>query len=234
MEIINLINVLPWHPERRWSIREPSKINKIIVHQELAEGSVESVNKYHISSNHISDRGCPHFCYHYGIRTNGQTIQANDLTNVVWHTGGVNESSVGVMLEGNFKGPGHDLGREKPSEEQMQSLTKLVERLIEMLSLTKQDVFGHYHFGKRACPGYFVSEWIENLRGQMIASEAIPEMSIEVLQTRLNKLGYDSGTVDGIIGRKTAEAIRKFQEDKNLVVDGIPGPQTFGKLFTLT
>lgn len=234
MEIVNLINVLPWHPERRWSIREPSKINKIIIHQELAEGSVESVNQYHIRPNHISPRGCPHFCYHYGIRENGQTIQANDLTNIVWHTGGANETSVGIMLEGNFKGPGHELGREKPSDEQMKSLETLVARLIEMLSLAPQDVFGHYHFGKPACPGYFVSEWIENLRNRIPSVDDATEMSLKTLQTRLNKLGYDCGKVDGILGRKTAEAIRKFQKDMNLVVDGIPGPQTFGKLFTLT
>lgn len=236
MEIINLINVLPWHKERRWSIREPSHITKIVVHQELADGSIESVNQYHISPNHISDRGCPHFCYHYGIRKNGQIIQANDLTNITWHVSGVNQSSVGIMLEGNFKGPGHELGHEKPTDEQMQSLKDLVAHLIKLLSLTKQDVFGHYHFGKRACPGYFVSDWIEKYRSEILQPEGkkAPEWTIKELQIRLNKLGYDCGKADDILGRRTAAAIRRFQQDHKLAVDGIPGPQTFGKLLALT
>lgn len=46
------------------------------------------------------------------------------------------------------------------------------------------------------------------------------------LQNNLNTLGYSCGTADGIYGAKTAEAVRKFQRDKKLSVDGIAGPLT--------
>jgi hypothetical protein len=46
------------------------------------------------------------------------------------------------------------------------------------------------------------------------------------IQVRLNGLGYECGIVDGDIGPKTKEATRAFQEDRGLVVDGIPGPAT--------
>jgi lytic murein transglycosylase len=42
------------------------------------------------------------------------------------------------------------------------------------------------------------------------------------LQTALNKLGYDAGAVDGIIGRGTRGALQRFQKDKGLVADGFP------------
>ncbi|MCG8314639.1 MAG: peptidoglycan-binding protein [Pseudomonadales bacterium] len=54
--------------------------------------------------------------------------------------------------------------------------------------------------------------------------------SIAGLQARLNNLGYNAGPVDGILGRKTKSATRKFQTQHKLMVDGISGPQTQSKL----
>jgi hypothetical protein len=78
MNIYNQIHLLEWHPYRRWSKRELKGIDKIIIHQELAEGDIEAVNRYHIHLNHISPMGCPHFCYHYGIEKSGEIIQVNE------------------------------------------------------------------------------------------------------------------------------------------------------------
>lgn len=50
------------------------------------------------------------------------------------------------------------------------------------------------------------------------------------VQARLDNLGYDSGPVDGIQGPITTAAVREFQEDYELTVDGIVGSQTRGKL----
>ncbi len=43
-------------------------------------------------------------------------------------------------------------------------------------------------------------------------------------QKDLATLGYEVGDADGIAGRKTKAAVRKFQSDNGLVVDGIIGP----------
>lgn len=50
------------------------------------------------------------------------------------------------------------------------------------------------------------------------------------LQKKLNELGYDCGTPDGNFGSKTDNAVRKFQADYNLKVDGIAGSTTLKKL----
>ncbi len=40
------------------------------------------------------------------------------------------------------------------------------------------------------------------------------------IQSRLSYLGYNPGPVDGIYGKQTARAIRAFQKDHGLTVDG--------------
>ncbi len=236
MQIVNLIEQLPWHPTRRWSTRELSRINKVILHQELGDSSIENVNHYHIQPNHISSKGCPHFCYHYGIRKNGEVVQANELSQIVWHTKGENAVSIGIMFVGNFKGPGHDLGSDGPTDDQMASVEELVNFLLETFRLNKQDVFGHYHFGKPACPGYAVQKWIEDFRNDLSDVKVRKPVvkTIEEIQKRLNKLGYAVGKVDGIIGINTLKAIRNFQSDNHLIVDGIVGSQTWKQLLVLT
>ena len=50
--------------------------------------------------------------------------------------------------------------------------------------------------------------------------------AIAELQTWLNSNGYDSGDVDGKYGPNTARAVRNFQQDAGIKVDGDAGPQT--------
>lgn len=49
---------------------------------------------------------------------------------------------------------------------------------------------------------------------------------VQNLQRDLTFLGYDTGGIDGIFGRRTYEAVAKFQNDNNLYADGIVGKQT--------
>ena len=50
------------------------------------------------------------------------------------------------------------------------------------------------------------------------------------IQTRLAELGYDPGTADGIFGSRTQAAVRAFQQDYGLAVDGIVGDNTLRAL----
>jgi hypothetical protein len=50
------------------------------------------------------------------------------------------------------------------------------------------------------------------------------------VQRRLSMLGYYNGNIEGIIGKRTDEAILNFQADNALDTDGIPGRKTRGKL----
>ncbi|GHF10748.1 N-acetylmuramoyl-L-alanine amidase [Amycolatopsis deserti] len=54
------------------------------------------------------------------------------------------------------------------------------------------------------------------------------------LQDRLTELGYDAGRPDGMFGPKTEQALRSFQRDYGLVIDGICGPATVRALRQLS
>ena len=55
-------------------------------------------------------------------------------------------------------------------------------------------------------------------------------LTIREIQLALQRAGFDSGTVDGKMGRRTREALRNFQKAQGLTADGRIGPQTIAKL----
>lgn len=50
------------------------------------------------------------------------------------------------------------------------------------------------------------------------------------IQQRLQELGYDPGTADGIYGTRTQQAVLAFQRDNGLAADGIAGKNTLAAL----
>ncbi|HKE39073.1 MAG TPA: peptidoglycan-binding domain-containing protein [Casimicrobiaceae bacterium] len=70
-------------------------------------------------------------------------------------------------------------------------------------------------------------------RPQQAAPEAESEgMTVYELQDRLAALGYKLGTVDGVLGPRTVDALKKFQSDKNLAVTGTINAETIRALRT--
>lgn len=54
--------------------------------------------------------------------------------------------------------------------------------------------------------------------------------TVTEIQTRLKNWGYYSGTVDGVFGSRTADAVKLFQCKNGLYVDGIVGSATLAAL----
>lgn len=50
------------------------------------------------------------------------------------------------------------------------------------------------------------------------------------IQSRLKEWGYYTGSVDGVYGSKTAEAVKAFQRKNGLTPDGIAGNATLAKI----
>ena len=61
-------------------------------------------------------------------------------------------------------------------------------------------------------------------------SEGSTGVAVRGLQRRLLAQGYDLGEIDGRFGPKTEAAVKGFQGDFGLEVDGIVGPNTWDKL----
>lgn len=53
---------------------------------------------------------------------------------------------------------------------------------------------------------------------------------VTLLQNKLKAAGYHTSAVDGIYGPQTAQSVRRFQQAKGLLVDGIAGRQTLTAL----
>ncbi len=53
---------------------------------------------------------------------------------------------------------------------------------------------------------------------------------VSALQRTLNRLGFDAGREDGILGPDTAGALRDYQRNAGLSVDGVAGPATLDAL----
>lgn len=105
--------------------------------------------------------------------------------------------------------------------------------------------------GKGTIRGYAVPKYAESSKaskGSSSASKPItPEMiSVSVpvlkqgmkgdfvkpLQILLNGRGYSCGDVDGSFGPATLSAVKLFQKNKALTIDGIAGPKTWEKLLS--
>ena len=53
---------------------------------------------------------------------------------------------------------------------------------------------------------------------------------VKTMQRKLKNWGYYKGSVDGIFGSKTREAVKYFQRKNGLTADGIVGPKTLAAL----
>ena len=62
-----------------------------------------------------------------------------------------------------------------------------------------------------------------------LAARGTPD-DIGKVQVALKGLGYYNGNIDGILGPQTAGAVRQFQKDNDLKVDGDPGVKTVPKI----
>lgn len=66
--------------------------------------------------------------------------------------------------------------------------------------------------------------------GDRILKQSMQGYDVKQLQQDLTWLGYDTGGTEGIFGPKTLSAVKQFQANSGLVVDGIVGKQTASAL----
>lgn len=210
MNIVDVRGELPVHDSRTWGHRPLSAIHFITVHHQAGTGPLENVARYHVAPNHISNRGCPGFCYHYHIAYDGTISLTNDLTDTVWSCGKVkkyrfpspakmrlwsnmNKQSVGIMLQGDFDGEGHKGFDGGPTRFQLEALIRLRWHLLDHLGLPVINFIGHCHVNKRGCPGFETQDFIESL-WEKPADLYIPESKelIDIINRIKNKFRVDS------------------------------------------
>ncbi len=83
------------------------------------------------------------------------------------------------------------------------------------------------------CTTYFYREKISNFIGfsrTALSQYGSRGQEVKNIQTRLYNWGYYKGSIDGLYGYQTYQAVRYFQSTHGLGVDGIAGPETLAAL----
>lgn len=70
----------------------------------------------------------------------------------------------------------------------------------------------------------------EHLTWTLLIGHLDPVEEVTGVQARLNNLGYEAGPAEGIVGPRTQAAIRAFQRDNDLPLDGVASAQLQQKL----
>lgn len=218
---------------KKWKRRDPLQLKGLVWHQELGWGSVEAVAKYHTGkSSHLYDGGVESISYSLAIRKNGQIVLCNDIKKATWsqgyrgRRGDENAEFLSVMFEGMFKADGvTDPSAGEPTSQQMTAGLLLWNSCRKIWNWNDNGLYGHYHFGKPACPGDTLKAVIEATRAN-VKEKGYNFKTVKGRQKALIKLGYLKGKADGIWGPASRAALITFQSKTGISADGIWGPNT--------
>lgn len=76
------------------------------------------------------------------------------------------------------------------------------------------------------CSGLFIPHQAQAYVGTQVLKTGMQGSAVNQLQKDLGFLGYKVGPVDGIFGWQTLAAVKQFQKNNGLQIDGIVGPKT--------
>lgn len=153
-----------------WSQRDPSKLLGVCYHQSLDAGaSAMGTAKYDCGPNHMSPKGLPGLSYTGFIDRTGVLWLAWDVECKTWSQGEAsrpgdeNEQFMAFCFGGNFSGEGYQ-GTQEPTVAQLTTAQDLWSACKRVWNWSDNQLYGHYHFGKPACPGFMLSKLIEGYR----------------------------------------------------------------------
>ena len=101
--------------------------------------------------------------YHYFINKAGKIYQARTESDVGAHCKGMNTTSIGICLAGNFSRP-TNLPNNMPTPEQIVSLKKLLEEIVKRQGIKLNKIVPHRFFGSTQCYGVNLpNDWARDL-----------------------------------------------------------------------
>ncbi len=224
----------------QWRAREVADVMGICIHQSLGRRSKDpmGVAHYHTSpKNHITPgRPLPSLCYQIAIPEEGPAWLCGDFSWITFaqgasdklYPGDENRHLLALVVLGAFWGLGWKKrwAKPEPSKSQLTLLPKVVQWSMDTFDFGGEGVFGHYHFGKSACPGYVITEFIEACREK---DDQANFDSLAQVQEALLCWDPDCLPKQGVTGdmnSETRRALLSFQRNNGLRVTGIQDPFT--------
>lgn len=217
-----------------WKKRKVEDIVGLCLHQNGSSNisDPKRTAKYHTSPNHISSKGLPGICYDFAIPDLDRVEPAwlvSDLLDIKYaqgsgkHPGNENKHLISILIMGDYSAPGHRGSLDQPSVDQLNSLNNLVQWLAFVFKIEPEGLFGHFDFGKVACPGSWGMAWLDAMR------PGRPFMKDKEWQEAL--LLWDPDCLpkygaDGHWGSESRYALSRFQKDMSV------RPTAFKDIFT--
>lgn len=199
---------------------------------------------------HVNVRGWDDIGQHLTCMPDGKFVTGRDFDSMPAGIKGYNTRAFMIEHVGNF-----DKGHDALTGAQLNASLKVYHYLVNNCGA---EVMFHTEHAAKTCPGtslnkhdfvYSVITFKDGLykddavlhpTQEKVKSEIISFVlgvgdegpKVKELQNNLKKLKYNIGQfgADGKFGRDTKAAVRKFQADHRLVVDGLAGPNTFAKI----
>lgn len=137
-EVINIIDQLPNHPTRKYSLRSVNEINKIVLHHTASEAPLKNQAAYHVNG-----RGWPRIGYTIVI-CKDKIYQTNYLDTMSYHCTGQNEHGIGVCILADFS-------KRPITETERKLLTAVIVSLKQQFPHIKE-VYPHKAFQPTSCP----------------------------------------------------------------------------------
>lgn len=201
----------------------------VLHHPDAVSCSIEDIHRWHLENGWS---GCG---YHYFVRKDGTVYIGRDEKAVGAHCLNYNAVSIGICVEGNFN-------VEAMGEAQYNALLKLIRFICNKYGINK--ICGHRELNSTDCPGgkFPIDKIKQDLEGGAVGrcypgylimmNPSVKDENVRVAQSRLIDKGYSLGRygADGYFGTATLEAVKRFQEDYGISVDGIVGVNTWERL----
>lgn len=158
-------------------------INKFIIHHlgqnpQKSGVSMDLITLGMITRWHFSRFKVNKCQYHYVIFPDGTVKNPRKDEEISWHCKGQNDNSIGISIVGDFE-------QEYPTNEQLDSLGKLLISLCEKYALGPSDVHPHKTYSQTLCPGKNLIDRLPNV--------------LHNVSMALNPVSEPKKTIDNII-----------------------------------
>lgn len=242
-------------PTGTWGARPPSEPitvlatapSKIIVHHTASANSTDYSQAHaealarSIQADHMDNRAFIDTGQHFTISRGGHTLEGRHRSLEVLqagaghvssaHTTGQNNEAVGIENEGTYT-------TAVPPTVLYDQLVALCTDICQAWGFNPRQIYGHRDFAATECPGNMLYARLGGLRSDVAARLGVavdpwptfPEgtrgQHAKTIQYLLRQAGL-TVTVDGSFGPATTTAVRSFQTQRGLTVNGVVGPPTW-------
>ena len=231
------------------ALAKRSKIDMIVLHHAAAQNcTIYNIHQWHLANGWS---GCG---YHYLIRKDGRIFKGRPDDTIGSHAKGCNSTSLGICFEGDFEkempiqaqiDAGIELVKHLKEKYNIQKVkghgqlmqTSCPGKLFPMeqflgekenliLSFQRAVVADGIKLKQYGCDGKYGAETAKAMKQCVVKKRLFYKYknATQLVQRLLNV------KQDGLCGSVTTKAIKEFQKNKKLIVDGAVGEQTWKAL----